>query len=517
MTGPTTVVLVVTRPERLAAAVQHLQAGWPEDLDGELVTVSAAEPDLGAAVTAAADPRAAVVVVADDERVTGLHPVAPALRAERAGALALATSAAAWRALALPPPPPVEHPALSAVLIVRDEQDRLPLCLASLRGVVDEVVVADTGSVDETVAVAEAMGARVVHVAWTDDFAAARNAALEHARSDWVLHVDADEVVVAADGPALRAALDTGDGLVAQVHHLGAEGRTVQRRTTVFRRSRLRWVGRVHEQLVPVSGPAELRPLPGLLLEHSGHLPDALAAKGTAARNARLAQLQADEEPGWRSAFELARALHAQGRRGAAAAAYLSCLEQLPDADRVVRALCRRALAQVAVHADDPATAVLHARAALALAPGDGPSRTALAAALHCSGDHHGALRVLDAALPEQLPDGLPRQDDSAAAAAVRTDCEVSLLAVGRPRDVVVQLATELEARDPRRALAVWRTVDGDDGARGRARTLAALGRLEAAERHLARVEHRGELDRALAQALQTTLSGKGAEPLPHR
>lgn len=517
MTPPTTVVLVVSRPDRVAAAVERLQAEWPQDLDGELVTVSAAEPDLGAAVDAAADQGAAVVVVADDERITGLHPVASAVRAERAGALALATSAAAWRALALPPPPPVEHPGLSAVLIVRDEQDRLPLCLASLRDVVDEVVVADTGSVDQTVGVARAMGARVVHVPWTDDFAAARNAALAHARSDWVLHVDADEVVVAADGPALRAALDAGDGLVAQVHHLGAEGRTVQRRTTVFRRSRLRWVGRVHEQLVPVSGTAELRPLPGLLLEHSGHLPDALAAKGTAARNARLAQLQADEEPGWRSAFELARALHAQGRRGSAAAAYLSCLEQLPATDKVVRTLCQRALAQVAVHADDVGTAVRHARAALALAPGDSPSRTALAAALHASGDHHGALRVLDAPLPGLLPDGLPRQDDSAAAEAVRTDCEVALLAAGRPRDVVVQLATELEERAPRRALAVWRTVDGDDGARGRARALAALGRLDAAERHLSRIERRCELDLALERALQTTLSGKGAGPLPLR
>ncbi|MDP3714523.1 MAG: glycosyltransferase [Mycobacteriales bacterium] len=515
MTPPATVVLVVTRPDQVAAAVEHLQTTWPADADAELVTVSAGA--VGPAVAAAVGPDTAVAVVADDERPVDLQPVDAATRAARADALLLATTAAAWRALATAPPLPVAAPELSAVLIVRDEQERLPLCLASLRDVVDEVVVADTGSLDGTVAIAVAMGARVVHIPWTDDFAAARNAALEHARSDWVLHIDADEVVAAVDVPALRSALGTGDGLVSQVHHLGADGRTVQRRTTVFRRSRLRWVGRVHEHLEPVGPPADLRALPGLLLEHSGHLPEVLRAKGTAARNARLAQLQARDEPGWRSAFELARALHGQARRTDAVAAYLSCLAQLPDAERVVRTLCHRALAQVAVHADDAETAERHARLALALAPGDSPSRTALAAALHAGGDHDGALEVLDAPLPDRLPQGLPSQEGSASADAVRADCEIALLAASRPRDVVVQLAGDLETSAPRRALAVWRTVDGDDGARGRARCLAALGRLEAARRHLARVADVDELDRDLAQALGTTLSGKGDEPLPTR
>lgn len=519
MSVPTTVVLVVTEPDRVADAVAHLQSVWPAEDEADLVTVErgGSGPPLGEAVAAASPPDAAVAVVGDDERLPRLLPVDPVTRAQRDGALRLATSAAAWRALALPPPPAVQAPVLTAVLIVRDEQDSLPLCLASLRGVVDDVLVADTGSVDATVDVAAAMGARVVHVPWTDDFAAARNAALREARTDWVLHLDADEVVTAVDGTALRTALGTADGLVAQVHHLGADGRTVQRRTTVFRRSRLHWVGRVHEHLEPVSGSADLRPLPGLLLQHSGHLPEVQAAKGTAARNARLARLQADEDPGWRSAFELARALHAEGLRSDAAASYLACLRQLPAGERVVRALCHRAVAQVAVHADDADTAEQHARLALALAPGDAPSRTALAAALHSRGAHDAALDLLDTALPELLPEGLPLQDDTAAAAAVRADCEVALLAAARPRDVVVALATDLEAQAPRRALAVWRTVLGDDGARGRARSLAALGRWEAAERHLAVVSAPTDLDRTLADALRTTLSGRGVGLLPHR
>ena len=60
-------------------------------------------------------------------------------------------------------------------MIARDEAKNLPACLASVRGVVDEIIVCDTGSVDDTVAIAQAAGARVVHFPWVNDFSAARN------------------------------------------------------------------------------------------------------------------------------------------------------------------------------------------------------------------------------------------------------------------------------------------------------------------------------------------------------
>ena len=68
-------------------------------------------------------------------------------------------------------------PLLSAAIIVRDEADFLRRCLASLAGVVDEIIVVDTGSVDDTVAVALAAGAVVAHRPWDGDFSAARNRA----------------------------------------------------------------------------------------------------------------------------------------------------------------------------------------------------------------------------------------------------------------------------------------------------------------------------------------------------
>ena len=69
-------------------------------------------------------------------------------------------------------------------MIVRDEQENLPHCLESVRGLFDEIVVVDTGSKDRTVEIARSFGAKVFHFTWIDDFAAARNVALKQRNSD---------------------------------------------------------------------------------------------------------------------------------------------------------------------------------------------------------------------------------------------------------------------------------------------------------------------------------------------
>jgi hypothetical protein len=82
---------------------------------------------------------------------------------------------------------------ITACVIARDEEERLPDCIASLR-FCDEIVVVDSGSRDRTRELAAAAGARVVENPWPG-FAAQRNVALDHAGGDWVLEIDADERV----------------------------------------------------------------------------------------------------------------------------------------------------------------------------------------------------------------------------------------------------------------------------------------------------------------------------------
>jgi glycosyltransferase involved in cell wall biosynthesis len=86
-------------------------------------------------------------------------------------------------------------PTLALSMIVRDEEQTLPTCLESVKDLVDEIVIADTGSTDGTVEVAKRFGARYFSIPWENDFARARNRALEEVRSDWVLALDADERV----------------------------------------------------------------------------------------------------------------------------------------------------------------------------------------------------------------------------------------------------------------------------------------------------------------------------------
>ncbi len=84
---------------------------------------------------------------------------------------------------------------LALSMIVRDAAALLPQCLQSVRGVVQEMVVADTGSRDDSKEIALALGARVIQIPWHNDFAAARNLCLDAVNSDWVLSLDADELL----------------------------------------------------------------------------------------------------------------------------------------------------------------------------------------------------------------------------------------------------------------------------------------------------------------------------------
>ncbi len=163
---------------------------------------------------------------------------------------------------------------LSACLIVRDEEKRLPECLASV-AFCDEVIVVDSGSTDRTVQIARETGATVLERPWRG-FAVQRNIALDAAHGEWALEVDADERVT----PQLR------DEILALVADppLGVDNAAIPRRevflgvslgpsalypacgTRLFRRERYRHDHRraVHEGIWP-AGPSAY---PGGDIEH---------------------------------------------------------------------------------------------------------------------------------------------------------------------------------------------------------------------------------------------------------
>jgi glycosyltransferase involved in cell wall biosynthesis len=93
---------------------------------------------------------------------------------------------------------------LSLCMIVKNEELNIGRSLESVQPLVDEMIVVDTGSTDRTKDIAKELGAKVYDFAWTDSFADARNFALSKATSDWILILDADEVISASDHEALK-------------------------------------------------------------------------------------------------------------------------------------------------------------------------------------------------------------------------------------------------------------------------------------------------------------------------
>lgn len=93
---------------------------------------------------------------------------------------------------------------ISLCMIVRNEQAFLGPCLNSIKGLVDEIIVVDTGSGDRSADIARIYGARVYNAPWQDDFASARNISLDKAGGDWILILDADEIIAPEDFAKLK-------------------------------------------------------------------------------------------------------------------------------------------------------------------------------------------------------------------------------------------------------------------------------------------------------------------------
>ncbi len=146
---------------------------------------------------------------------------------------------------------------LSLCMIVKNEEEHLEACLSSVRDAVDEIVIADTGSTDGTPEIARRYADRVVSIPWTDDFAAARNAALALGAKPYLLWLDADDVL---DPPerdkliALKPRLDgTVDAVFLPYHYAfaadGSPSLVFERERIVRRDAGFVFSGVVHEAM----------------------------------------------------------------------------------------------------------------------------------------------------------------------------------------------------------------------------------------------------------------------------
>ncbi len=279
---------------------------------------------------------------------------------------------------------PAEGLKLSLCMIVRDEEEMLPRCLEAVSDAVDEVVIVDTGSTDATVEIARSFGARVISHPWTGSFAEARNVSFDAAGGDWLMYLDADEVLVREDAALLRSL--TGRTwreafYLAETNYTGErdDGTAVTHNAMrIFRnRPEYRFEGRVHEQIadrLPAFLPERLETT-GVRIEHYGYLGAVRDRREKSRRNIELLRLQQAEGPATAflhynlgseyAAVEDAPAALAEFERSWA------LLDTLPDRDGVefVPALIRRLVKALRV-CGRPAEAIARAEEGLERFPG---------------------------------------------------------------------------------------------------------------------------------------------------
>lgn len=199
---------------------------------------------------------------------------------------------------------------ISACYIVKDNAAELKTSLSSLKNFVQEIIVVDTGSSDNTVQVAKKFGAKVFHQAWQDDFSAPRNFALKKASGDWVIFLDADEYFseeTAKNIPAVVERADQFDKNAVQVFLVNIDkddNNKVQDTDYVVRIMKkdpaLRYVGKIHEELrlgdeilsAVTTAPPEI-----LTLYHTGYSTSLNRSKAERNLKMLLAELAETKEP----------------------------------------------------------------------------------------------------------------------------------------------------------------------------------------------------------------------------
>ncbi|PHV71363.1 hypothetical protein CS063_06640 [Sporanaerobium hydrogeniformans] len=179
---------------------------------------------------------------------------------------------------------------ITACSIVKNEEKNIVRSIQSYKNAVDEIIIVDTGSTDRTVELCEGLGAKVLHYKWDNDFASAKNTALEAATGDWVIFLDADEwfepaLERKAFLEALKQVEDNPliDLLKVKFFNIEEHTNTIISSTVIGRifrnSSELRFKGKIHEEIKKGTKMLGVGILENLQIYHTGYSKDRVADK----------------------------------------------------------------------------------------------------------------------------------------------------------------------------------------------------------------------------------------------
>lgn len=170
---------------------------------------------------------------------------------------------------------------ISACTITKNEEKNIARSIESYKDYVDEIIIVDTGSTDDTVKIAESLGAKVIHFTWINDFSAAKNCALNAANGEWILFLDADEWIKDNGGAKLQTiaknAIANGYDCVSfrmlNLDDNGVVGETTSSLRFFANKPNIRYVRKIHEHLLDFNTQTPLKSIKSddLVLNHCGY------------------------------------------------------------------------------------------------------------------------------------------------------------------------------------------------------------------------------------------------------
>jgi tetratricopeptide (TPR) repeat protein len=347
-------------------------------------------------------------------------------------------------------------------MIVKNEARALGRCLESVRDWVGEIIIVDTGSSDNTVAIAHAHGATVSYFPWRDDFSAARNAALDLATREWVLVLDGDETFSVENPTDFADALQqtSWNGFSLPINSLKDDG--TQSQAMVFRLFRrevpqMRYRGELHEQLEAVAaGQVSTSSVSCIRLDHDGYTAAVFTSQDKGDRNIRLARKVVQSRPNdpfsW---FILAMAMammHSDldGMLSAAQTAF-EMFDSSPGRGHGEQYLVNLYHAAIGVHQSRGqfTQVVTLADRAIAIFPDSPDLRYQRGSALLETGNFGGAAEDFTAALSPAALKFVLKLDPGANAYGSRTGLAQAMRQQGRSEEAVTLLRTAISEAPP--------------------------------------------------------------------
>ena len=192
---------------------------------------------------------------------------------------------------------------LSLCMIVKNEEAILQQSLRRVDRYVDEIIVVDTGSTDRTKDIARSCGAKVYDFTWRNDFSTARNFSLEKASCDWVLVLDADEIITDFKVDTIQNVMKADQPMIGRIKLINivsdttGEKRSSERISRLFNRRLFHYEGIIHEQIVRKDGKLFNMIPVEITVEHFGYTQEVIQRTHKIARNITLLEQALEKSP----------------------------------------------------------------------------------------------------------------------------------------------------------------------------------------------------------------------------